>query len=52
MYIFVLQNVEAVQKTSSKRENVEIGALPFILPAGVALTIHRLNPLSGFRFVQ
>lgn len=52
MYIFVLQNVDIVQKTSSKLENVEIGALPFILPAGVALTIHRGNLLSGFHSEQ
>jgi hypothetical protein len=30
--------VEIAQKASNRPENVEIDALPFILPAGVALT--------------
>jgi hypothetical protein len=42
--------MKIAQKAISQRENVEIGALPFILPAGTVLTYLGRKPDTGFRY--
>ena len=40
--------MQIVHKVNNRPENVEIGALPFILPAGVAVTKPSRKPATAF----